>query len=112
MKTIVRQVLTGALLLLFSSEHIALVSTFSVDSVIASHDHSLVQQQVHTVFSLLAEENEERDGKDDLSTSQVREVFHPQHFPHLSTNKIPDSHLRVTCVRSLPIYTYHCSFLI
>lgn len=112
MTIIIRQALTASLLLLFSSEHVALASTLSAESHVASHNHSFVQHGVHTLFNLLAEENEERDGKDDCGPALKREVLHPHHFPQLAIGKIPDHFGNAPFVRSLPIYTYHCTFLI
>ncbi len=112
MSILIRRVLTAALLLLFSSEHVALASTFSDNSAIASHLHKLVEQNTNTLFSLLAEENEERDGKDDFSLPLERELMHPHHFPHVAIGKIPDSRESAPSLRSLPIYTIYCSILI
>ncbi len=108
----IRQVLTAALLLLFFSEQVSLASTFSDDSAVASHEHKLTEQNINTLFSLLAEENEERDGKEDFTPSLVRELVYAHHFSQVAISKIPDSCESTTFQRSLPIYTFYCSFLI
>ncbi len=112
MSLLIRQILTAALLLLFFSEQVALASTFSDDSAVASHHPKLTEQNTNTLFSLLAEGNQERDGKEDFTPSLVRELVHVHHFPQVAISKIPDSRESTTFQRSLPIYTFYCSFLI
>ena len=100
------------MLLLFFSEQVALASTLSDNSAVASHHPKLAEQNINTLFSVLAEENEERDGKEDFTPSLIRELVLAHHFPQIAISKIPDSRVSTTFQRSLPIYTFYCSFLI
>jgi hypothetical protein len=112
MARIIRQTLTAALLLLFSSENVALATVFSDESGAVNHRHTLVQQEVHSAFGLLAEENEERDLKDNVMIPLERDVLHPHLFPMVEVNKIADNRLNPPALRSLPIYTFHCTLII
>ena len=112
MAPIIRQALTVALLLLFSSENVALATVFSDESGAPSNRHAFVQQDLHSAFGLLAEENEERVLKDGVSIPLERNVFHPHLFEMVEVNKIADNRLNPPAPRSLPIYTFHCTLII
>jgi hypothetical protein len=113
MTRIIRQGLTAILLLLFSSENVAIASIFQEETDAAAvHQHAYVQQEIQIVFSILAEENEERDERDDLILPFERDVLHPYHFPIISNKKNSKYGDSNSVVRNVPIYTYHCTLII
>lgn len=113
MTRILRQGLTAMLLLLFSSESVAIASIFQdASDASATHQHAYVQKETQILFSLLAEENEERDERNDSILSAERSSLHLHHFPLFTSNKISRYGDPNILVRNVPIYTYHCRLII
>lgn len=113
MTRIIRQGLTAVLLLLFSSENVAIASIFHDETeATAVHQHAYVQKENQILFSLLAEESEERDERNDSVLPAERDGLHPHHFPLFTSNKISRYGDPNILVRNVPIYTYHCSLII
>jgi hypothetical protein len=113
MTRIVRQGLTAVLLLLFSSENVAIASIFQDETeTTAVHQHAYVQKENQILFSLLAEESEERDERNDSVIPDERDGLHLHHFPLFTSNKISRYGDPNILVRNVPIYTYHCSLII
>ena len=113
MKRFIRQGLTAILLLLFSSENVAIASIFQEETdATAVHQHAYVQKENQILFSLLAEESEERDERNDSMLSAERGSLHLHHFPLFTSNKISRYGDPNILVRNVPIYTYHCTLII
>lgn len=112
MKRLIRPILTALLLLSFASENVALSAVLSDKMHDASHGRGIVQQKVQAFFSLLAEENEERDHKDHGECPLSREVIYIHQFPLVGVSKVNTDRDSRPVLRPLPIYTYHCSLII
>lgn len=113
MTRIIRQGLTAILLLLFSSENVAIASIFQDKTeTTAVHQHAYVQKENQILFSLLAEENEERDERNDAVLPDEGDRLPLHHFPLFTSNKISKYGDPNIMVRDVPIYTYHCSLII
>lgn len=108
-----RKALTLLLLLLFSGEMIALASTLHEESKQpVAHHQQLVAHEFSSSFSLLAEETEERDQRDNILLPLERELLHPHIFPLIDFGKgyprvRSDEHSLVQ-----PLYTLHRTLLI
>lgn len=109
---IFRRLLALSLLMLFASEHVALASVISVDTPAVTHQYNFVPAQGQAVFCLLAEESEERAQKDEIALPLEREVLHSLLSPVFVAIQYPLNPGNPYPVRSLPIYSVHCSFLI
>ncbi len=113
MKRFIRQGLTAILLPLFSSENVAIASIFQEETdATAVHQHAYVQKETQILFSLLAEESEERDERNDSMLPAEHRSLHPNHFPLFTSNKISRYGDPNILVRNVPIYTYHCTLII
>ncbi len=105
--------LTAILLFLFSTEFVALASSLH-DNVekTGAQQYQLVAHEVSATLSLLAEENENRDQRDEILLPFEREVLHPHVFPPIARGKINWSVPVAKCHHELPLYTFHRTLLI
>jgi len=109
----IRKVLTLLLLILFSSEILALASALREErEAPVSNIHQLVAHEVCPSFSLLAEGPEERDQRNDVVFVAEREVLHPHVFPLIDHCKVyPIVHWKPHS-SVLPLYTLHRTLII
>jgi len=108
----IRQVLTAMLVLLFSSESIALASILQDDSGNVSRKHSISQQDIPSLFNLIAEENEERDERDNDSPYAACEIQDPYFFPSAALSKNNTNWGSNFHPRTVPLYTILCKLII
>ena len=108
-----RQLLAATLLLFILVESTSLASVFPEKTkATATHQWSVIQHELQTLFSLMAEQSEERDGRDDFLLPLEREVFLPHHFPQITTKCMSYRHKAPSSLRPVPIYTTCCAYLI
>ncbi len=105
--------ITLVLLLLFSSEFVAMASAVHENKGQESTPHKLlVSYESSATFNLVAEETEERDQRDAILLQFEREVLHPHVFPLILTSKV----CRVLPVQvrhsEIPLYTIHRTLII
>jgi hypothetical protein len=105
--------LAATLLLFICTESTALASAFQEKTEAASsHQLSIRQHELQVLFSILAEQSEERDERNDFFPPLEREIFQAHHFPLITSKCISHSRETTLNLRSVPIYTSCCSYLI
>ena len=108
-----RHLLAATLLLFILVESTALASVFPEKTrATATHQWSVIQHELQTLFSLMAEQSEERDGRDDFFLPLEREVFLPHHFPQITTKCMSYRYKTHASLQPVPLYTTCCAYLI
>ena len=111
--TLVRKCLLAMLLLLFCTENMALASVFEAQATATTaYERVAPHQDAHYLMSLLAEESEERQERDDALLPFEREVLHPHDFPLIETWKVAAHSTRPVNARIVPFYTLHRTLII
>jgi hypothetical protein len=108
-----RQLLATTLLLFICSESTVMATVFPErKEAKANYQLSTTQHELQMVFSFLAEQTEEKAGRDDFSLPVEREVFLPHHFPLISIKCITDWRQNTNTRHTVPIYTSCRTYLI
>lgn len=109
----VQQVLTALLLLIFLSEHVALASVLNLEGEASLHrQSSFVQHEIQVLGSFLAEQNEERDWRDDVAVSVRRDGVAVRLMSMHSQDPLHCWYYPCPTRRAIPMYTYYCTYLI
>ncbi|MBL7847876.1 MAG: hypothetical protein JNL40_10435 [Cyclobacteriaceae bacterium] len=109
----VQQVLTALLLLIFSSEHVALSSLFQPEvEIYARHESRLVQHEIQVLGNFLAEQNEERDWRDDAILPVRRDDEAVRLMSRHTLDALGEGNYHQATLQDVPKYTYYCTYLI
>jgi len=107
---LVRQPLIAILLILFSLDSVVLVSNIPVSSESTTTNGKISFHEIQVMFNWLAEELEEPDASDEQTIigriEQVNPVISVAHPQLVTDTEVQPS------LRSVPLYSYHCTYLI
>lgn len=109
----VQPVLTALLLLLFSSEYVALASFFQQKFEASfNHQSDLARHEIQVLGNLLAEQNEERDWRDDVIPVDRRVGAAVRPVSLQTHQHLHSKHYLYAAGLAVPRYTYYCNYLI
>lgn len=109
----VQQVMTALLLLIFPTEHVALASVFQQEVEASIHHRPmLVQEEIQVMGNFLAEQNEERDWRDDATLSVRRDDEAVRLMSLHTHDSLHDWYSPPVVRQAVPMYTYYCTYLI
>jgi len=101
------------LLVLFCSENLVLASVFEGPASSATaYERVAAHHDAHYLVSLLAEESEERQERDDSQVPLERDVLYPQGFELIEACKVAAYCTRSVYARIVPFYTLHHTLII
>ena len=107
-----RQALAVFLLLLFTVENVASAATFSEAARNSGTRSIAIQQQSQPGFVVLAEQNEERDLKDDGTLENAEVLTNPVIHISNTVGKIQIPTETPNPFGSVPLYQYICLLLL
>jgi hypothetical protein len=111
--TVVRRTLLALLLVLFCSENVVLASVFEGPASSANaYERVATHHDAHYLVSLLAEESEERQERDDAVVPLGRDVLYPYGLELLEAGKVAAYCTRPVYARIVPFYTLHHRLII
>jgi len=106
----VRQPLIAILLILFSLNSVVLVSNIPASRESTTTNGSISFHEIQVMFNWLAEELEEPDDSDGQTfigrIEQVNPILSVTHHQLVTGPEVRPS------LRSVPLYSYHCTYLI
>ncbi len=111
---VVRRILLGLLLVLFCSENVVLASVFEGPASSANtYERVATHHDAHYLVSLLAEESEEKQERDDdIQVPLERDVIYPPGFEHIEARKVAAYCSRPVRGGLVPFYTLHHRLII